>query len=275
MAGQTRWLDRPLDTVTTFWRLYRRDGVALGLTSHDRDLAFGGMVHRAAPGMLPSAIELDDGLDADTMDVSGALTHDMIRPRDLRGGRWDDAALVMGVVRWDAPEAGEHILFRGRMGSVEFDEDGFRVELQSAKSVLDAPVAPATSPTCRAALGGPGCGLGLHRFTRDAVVAATGEDGILFAGLGAAEAADYGFGQIRWTDGDNAGLSASIWMANGAAIVADRDFPNTSQPGDRATLTQGCDKRLATCADRFGNVVNYQGEPYLPGNDLLTRYPGG
>ena len=39
-------------------------------------------------------------------------------------------------------------------------------------------------------------------------------------------------------------------------------------------LTQGCNKNFATCRDRFANAVNFRGEPYLPGNDLLTRYPG-
>jgi hypothetical protein len=31
---------------------------------------------------------------------------------------------------------------------------------------------------------------------------------------------------------------------------------------------------LATCGGRFGNALNFRGEPYLPGIDLLTRYPG-
>ena len=34
-------------------------------------------------------------------------------------------------------------------------------------------------------------------------------------------------------------------------------------------------KSIATCAGRFGNTLNFRGEPYLPGVDLLTRYPGG
>jgi hypothetical protein len=46
------------------------------------------------------------------------------------------------------------------------------------------------------------------------------------------------------------------------------------EAGMRALLTQGCDKRLATCSGRFGNAVNFRGEPFLPGMDLLTRYPG-
>ena len=44
--------------------------------------------------------------------------------------------------------------------------------------------------------------------------------------------------------------------------------------GTLALLTEGCDRQMATCAGRFGNGVNFRGEPYLPGMDLLTRYPG-
>ncbi|MBN8804942.1 MAG: phage BR0599 family protein, partial [Sphingopyxis terrae] len=31
----------------------------------------------------------------------------------------------------------------------------------------------------------------------------------------------------------------------------------------------------ATGRSRFSNAVNFRGEAHLPGNDLLTRYPGG
>jgi len=47
------------------------------------------------------------------------------------------------------------------------------------------------------------------------------------------------------------------------------------EAGALALLTEGCDRRMETCSARFGNAVNFRGEPYLPGNDLLTRYPGG
>ena len=39
-------------------------------------------------------------------------------------------------------------------------------------------------------------------------------------------------------------------------------------------IVEGCDKRLATCSERFVNAANFRGEPHLPGMDLLTRYPG-
>ena len=63
-----------LEPAATFWRVLRRDGVTLGFTSHDRDLWLGGVLHRAAPGMLPSAVRRTADLGADSVDVEG-FTH--------------------------------------------------------------------------------------------------------------------------------------------------------------------------------------------------------
>ena len=43
--------------------------------------------------------------------------------------------------------------------------------------------------------------------------------------------------------------------------------------GTRGQLREGCDRTMATCATRFDNAVNFRGEPFLPGNDLVARYP--
>src|SRR3546814_8297595 len=103
MAG---FLDGDLTTIALCWRLERRDGVTIGLTTHDRDLMIGGLLHRAAPGMTPSAIERSEGLDPDTMDVADALTSGALREDDLIAGRWAGARVALFAVDWDDPEIG-------------------------------------------------------------------------------------------------------------------------------------------------------------------------
>jgi uncharacterized phage protein (TIGR02218 family) len=39
------------------------------------------------------------------------------------------------------------------------------------------------------------------------------------------------------------------------------------QVGDVLAVYAGCDKKLATCRDKFSNVTNFRGEPYVPGQD--------
>ena len=100
------FLDAELATIALCWRIERRDGVAVGLTAHDRDLVVDGLVHRAAPGMTPSAIQRSEGLEADTMDVAGALTSSAIGEGDLLAGRWDGARVRVFAPGVLAPSPG-------------------------------------------------------------------------------------------------------------------------------------------------------------------------
>ena len=83
------------------------------------------------------------------------------------------------------------------------------------------------------------------------------------------------FGQLRFLGGAANGERRTILDVVGQQLSL-RSAPAVDiEVGTPIELVEGCDKTLATCAGRFGNAVNFRGEPHLPGNDLLTRYPGG
>lgn len=224
-------LTAELTTTALCWRIERRDGVTIALTNHDRDLMIDGVVHRAAPGMTPSAIKRSDGLEADTMDVAGALTSAAISARDLLAGRWDGARVMLFAVDWTGAEG--------------------RVELGDRR--------------CRVAMAGR------RSFARLIAV----DDTALTLDRVEPSANAYGAGLIRWFSGASVGLAAAIYSSDGAVIRL-RSAPRIPPaPGYLVQVTQGCDKSIATCAGRFVNAANFRGEPFLPGIDLLTRYPGG
>jgi uncharacterized phage protein (TIGR02218 family) len=263
------FFDRELDTVATFWRIYRRDGNALAFTSHDRDLTFGGLRHRAAPGMVPAAIRLTAELANDSAEVQGALSHDSIRESDLAAGLYDDAAIEIGAVDWVSLES--HTLYTGQIGRIEDDQSQFSAELRSNKSLLEQDLVPRTSPTCRAAFCGKGCGLSAARFTSQQVLLEIDLEGnrARFAGLDGEAHVD---GRLRFMGGPQTGVAFGIIDATGEWLVLDRPLVDGTLPGTRAELREGCDHTIATCAGRFDNAANFRGEPFLPGNDLLARY---
>ena len=269
------FLDGALTTIALCWRIERRDGIALGLTDHDRDLLIDGLVHRAAPGMLPSAIRRSDGLDADTMDIGGALTSTAITPADLLAGRWDGARVTLFAVDWSGADLTRVPLGIGTIGAVETQRDAFTAELRGASAGLERPVVELTAPECRAELGDKRCRVALalagrRRMAR--VVAADGPAVTLDTIEPSANA--YGGGLLRWIGGANSGLRSAIAASAGSGVSLRSEPALPVVAGDRVELIEGCDKSLATCAGRFGNAVNFRGEPYLPGIDLLTRYPG-
>lgn len=266
------WLAGELTTIALCWRVERRDGVTIGLTAHDRDLEIGGLVYRAAPGMVPSAVARSASLDSDSIDVQGALTAEAISEADLLAGRWDGARVLLFACDWSDPGETAH-LGEGTIGSVETRGGSFTAELRGAAAALDRPVVETTSPDCRAELGDRRCRVAMAGRRRFARVTAA-EDAMLTLDSAEPVANGWGSGRLRWFSGLNSGLEDAIALSNGASVTLRRP-PRFDAAGALVEVIEGCDKRLATCAGRFGNAVNFRGEPYLPGIDLLTRYPGG
>jgi uncharacterized phage protein (TIGR02218 family) len=260
-----------LEPTATFWRVLRRDGVTLGFTSHDRDLWLDGVLHRAAPGMLPSAVRRTADLGPDSVDVQGALSHDSISAEDLAAGRFDRAQVQLGIVDWETRERA--VLYRGEIGAIGQEAAGFSAELLSAKAGLEIDPVPRTSPTCRAQFCGPGCALSGAKFTHELRVASVdlAVNAVSFAAGPAAES--FRDGSLRWLDGPQAGQGNEIVDVAGGMLVLEHALDPALAIGTLARLREGCDHTIATCAARFGNAINFQGEPFLPGNDLLTRYP--
>ena len=264
------WFAQPLTTLAFAWRVERRDGITLGFTSHDRDLVIGGLVHASAPGMLPSAIERSDGLEADDVQLSAALTSDAFTDADLMAGRLDGAALTLSAVDWTAPDVAPVTLITGEFAEVEIRDNGFAVGLRGPTSVLDAAVVEETSPECRAQLGDKRCRIDLSGRRVSAIVVSVLDD-VVTLDVALVDG-NFAEGSLRWLTGANAALESRI-VANSGPSVTLRDVPAfTVAAGTRVELVEGCDKRFTTCIARFGNAVNFRGEPHLPGNDLLTRY---
>lgn len=264
-------LAKPLCALAFCWRLERRDGVSIGLTSHDRSLTVGGLDYAASPGMVPSAIRQTGTLDAAIMDVEGALSADSLSTQDLAQGRWDGAAVALHLTEWTEPGVLWLTLARGTLGPVRQTKGRFTAALNGRTAVFGQAVAPVTSPTCRASLGDAECGVDMAARRRMLRVGAMDGERIVVPGV---DAVPFAGGRLRWLGGLRCGLWEAVAGGEAGAVLLAEPPDDAIAPGTPFLIEEGCDKRIATCAARFGNAVNFRGEPYLPGNDLLTRYPG-
>jgi uncharacterized phage protein (TIGR02218 family) len=265
------WFTEDLETVAAFWRVLRRDGITLGFTTHDRDLWFDGVLHKASPGMLPSSIRKNAGFEPDSAEVEGALSHDSISGADLAAGRFDGARVLIGVVDWELGT--REALYRGSIASVMEESGKFTAQLHSRKAELAIDPIPRTSPSCRALFSGPGCTLSASRFTHEGVLSGFDFAANRVSIISAVSPADLTSGTLRWLEGPHAGRSMQIMAASAAGLVLDEPLSSALTNGLRVLLREGCDHRLETCATRFSNAINFQGEPFLPGNDQLYRNP--
>jgi hypothetical protein len=84
-------------------------------------------------------------------------------------------------------------------------------------------------------------------------------------------------GVLTFTSGLNAGFSMEVQSYVPGQITLELpvgppyDGFAAPQAGDTYTMHAGCDYSMATCRDRFNNIINFRGEPYLPGTDKLMQ----
>lgn len=71
----------------------------------------------------------------------------------------------------------------------------------------------------------------------------------------------------------NATRSGATLTGGSGGLTVFLDAPYPVNAGDKVRLYPGCDKRDATCAGRFDNILNFRGEPFVPGTDSITNYP--
>lgn len=266
-------------TLARAFAVRRSDGVELGFTDHDRDLSFDGLTFSAGTGLTAKAIESGTGLAVDNSEAFGALSSQAITEADILAGRYDGAEVSAWLVNW-ADVSMRALLFRGSIGEVVRKGGSFTAELRGLAEALNRPEGRIFHARCTAVLGDGACrfdtALPGYRLERAAEIV---DDARVFrfSDVAGFEPRWFEKGRLRVLSGsardlvgvvkndriDGTWREIELWQSLGIAPLA----------GDTVRIEAGCDKRAETCRLKFGNLLNFQGFPDIPGEDFLMNYP--
>ncbi|MDE3060451.1 MAG: DUF2163 domain-containing protein [Pseudomonadota bacterium] len=266
-------------TLAVCWKLTRRDTTILGFTDHDQDIIFGGVTYKAATGFTPSAIQNTASLAVDNLDVEGMLSSGSIVEADILAGLYDFAEIEIFQINYMDMTQGSLKLRRGWLGEVSFYKQQFIAEVRGLTQALSQTMGELYSASCRAALGDNRCKVDMSVQTVTGNVT-TPISSLQFIDSARTEATGiFTGGAITFTSGANNGLSMEIkeyiyTSGTGGQLATALPMPYSISMGDSYSLTKGCDKTLATCFSRFNNVVNFRGEPLVPGLDRMLETAG-
>jgi uncharacterized phage protein (TIGR02218 family) len=267
-------------TLCTCWRITRRDGTEFFFTDHDVDLVVDSETYVAAVGYTRTAIAANADMSVDNMDVNGIFDDASITETDLRSGLFDGAEVRVFLVNWANPAQGSMALRRGRLGDVLVTPSGvFQSQLMGFGQVLQQTVGDLFTPSCRADLGDGKCGIDLDAggWRKTATVASVTDARTFTIAVTEPRAVDGWFvdGVVTFISGANAGRSMEVkaWTQATATVTLFLPMPVPIQIGDTLTLYPGCRKTTADCRDKFANIVNFRGEPFVPGLDGLLQSP--
>ena len=268
--------------ATTFchcWRIDRNFLPPLGFTDHDEDIAFDGVLFEAASGFEASEVERSLGLSIDNASAKGALSSAKIAEEDIQSGVYDGARVRQWLVDWRDPES-RFLTFKGDIGEIRRGASVFEVELRGLSERLNRPVGRHFLHVCDAELGDGRCGfdLGQPGFRGQASVLAVEDARTLkVSGIGGFAEGWFDDGVMTWLSGERAGRVDAIAVhrrQDGVRrLVLEADMTPKPAIGDEAELSAGCDKRMETCRDKFLNLVNFRGFPFIPGDGWSAAYP--
>lgn len=258
-------------TLATCWKLTRTDSTVMGFTSHDTNLTIDSQLYEAESGFTPSAIGNDAGLAVDNLDVEGMLNSSTITEADIMAGRYDFDEIEIFQVNYNDVSQGKLQLRRGWLGEVSLSQQHFVAEVRGLTQKLSKTLGELFSPSCRANLGDVRCGVSLASYTATGTITSVTSNRVFSDSALTEDDGYFNFGVITFTGGNNNGLRMEVktFVDNEISLVM--PMPYSVQVGDGYSMVAGCDKRFATCRDIFNNVLNFRGEPYVPGVDHILQ----
>jgi uncharacterized phage protein (TIGR02218 family) len=262
-------------TLATCITITRTDATVLRFTSLDVALVVSGNTYLPA-GLNVSGLASAAGLGVNNAELQ-VLPDDAlgIVRTDLITGKWDHAAFSIFEVNYLNAAGGINTLMAGTLGEVKPGRGLYTVELRSLAQALQQPVGFVTQKTCRYRVGDAAtCKQDMTAFTHTgSVTTATSRQ--VFTDSTKAQAAEYfAEGELTWTSGPNSGYRQKIKGFAAGVFTLSLPAPFTTAVGNAFTAKAGCQKRLLEdCKTKFNNVLNFGGEPHLPGVDALIKPP--
>jgi hypothetical protein len=142
--------------IANAWILHRNDGVRLGFTDHDLDLAVQGVTCAAATGWTLGAAHSELGAAAGLASATGALDSAALTEADIAAGRYDGARIEMWRVLWSDP-AQAVLVWKGTIARLARDGAGFTAEIEGPLAALERVVGRTYGRACDAVLGDTRC----------------------------------------------------------------------------------------------------------------------
>lgn len=258
-------------TLAVCWRITRVDGVVLGFTNHQTDLVISGVTYQSAGGGLKTAVTWSAGMAIDNLEIQALIDAAGVTDVDIESGRYDYAAIDVFLVNYVDTTQGIIDLIGRQIGEVRRERGTYRAEVRGRTQFYRRTFGKLYSASCRAALGDALCQVVLANFTVVGTVTGVTDDRTFADSTQVAADGWFDLGVLTWTSGLNAGRLTSVKQYLVGAFALSVPMPNAIQINDAYSVYAGCNKLIATCIGKFINVVNFQGEPFVPGFDAIAK----
>jgi len=292
-------------TLAALWCVVRQDGLVMGFTTHDQDISYQSfgplpdplpVLYAASTGISNTASDSSSDLSVDNSEVTGFLDSSAISEGDIRAGVYDNCFIIQRVVNWADLTMADMIQGAGFLGTVHMKNGLFTAEFRGLTQRLTTSMGSTYGPCCRAELFSNEaeddgswrpwyCNLKAADYVQSGSVVSSPDAMTLIPASGLLEigsspyapaaAGWFSNGVLTFTSGVLKGKSFEVKGWDGSALDMFLPFPVAPEVGDTFDIWPGCDHTpSATGCIKFNNIINFRGEPFIPGIDTVLSTAG-
>lgn len=266
-------------TISILTHIIRKDGTEFFFTDYPINLTIDGDTYESIAGLARIKLVAQSAAEVSSQSLTSAFAENIIEEVEVRKGIWDDAKIIVSWTSWKNPSAGKLIIFSGRLGVISWTDDGLKAEVHNLVKYLQRDIGRFYTAFCQHILYDSKCQVleSSFDFTGSVDVILTDTLKFKISGAAAGEADGYfSNGKLEWTTGNNVGLIHEVKAhdVDGDPLIGESlemflPTPYSIQAGDDFIVYAGCDKTLETCKNKFNNVVNFGGFPFLTPKNTL------
>jgi uncharacterized phage protein (TIGR02218 family) len=292
MQGPRSLLQGKVLRPATLWRVERKDGLVLCFTDHDRTLLYESELYYPAGGFDASARQKRSALRERNLSLMGVISGSEITAEDIKAGRYREARVKETLVDWMYPFAGSFFEAEYWIVEISWSGEQWEAEMSGLTTWLRRDIGDVYSKTCRWRLGErygeeavAGCKVNLALMRSELVTVAGISDPRTQFTMNLTQAKDvagnpvdlvdgwYNYGKITWKTGANQNIVSEIKNQVGKVITLQLKTPFNIATGVRFDIEPGCDRLKGSCHEKFNNILNFGGFPFVPGTDAMLRTP--
>ena len=271
---------------TNCFRIERTDGYIICLTELDKDLYIDDQqleptwdnivqTYLSAAGYTPTNMQSTSDNAVNNADVEGVLSAIGVQREDIIGGRYDFARIHMFLWDWKNNTLVKK-LGSGHWGEVTIKDGSYVAEFRSLSQQLQQTIGRTYNPECDEQFCGTRCQLDVNNYTTTGTVTNVLSNGEFENTILVPQSDGYfNYGKLTFTSGLNNVIHMEVknYTLLNNTVELFLPMPFEIKSGDTFEVIAGCDKRLVTCKG-FNNIINFQGFPFIPGIDQISKFGG-
>ena len=260
------------------WKVTRRDDKSFYFTEATQDIMIENLIYTSSTGLRSSAIEENCNISVDNFDVEGILESDYITQRDILSGLYDKASIEVFLVDVNyslhTNQNQQNIIFlkRGYIGAIKLiGENKFIAEVNGFLQIAEQHITKRYSLNCRANFCDKKCGLSIWDFSFSGYITKIIDRKTFQDSDNNKKDGYFDYGILILLDENQNFVQQNIKFYINKTFELATPSKIDLEVGMYYTAVAGCDKSAKMCIERFKNIVNFRGEPYIPGMEKVYK----